>query len=301
MTVTTTPFSGPSNGTLLLADDRTLTYINGGTETSSDSFVYEVCDDGSPVECATATVSIAIADTAQVTVTLTGNGAGRVISDPGGIDCGEVCVASFPGGPVVLTPQAGAGSAFLGFSGDSDCTDGVLAATQDITCVARFDLVVASATLTVTLGVLSDPAGIVCPGDCSADYAIPSRVELFATADPGSTLAGWTGDADCLDGFVEVRADLTCTALFDLLPPPPASFTLHLDFQGGGVATVTSNPAGVRCEEDCDVDFPQGQTLTLFVRPVAGTFVSWGGDCHPRRRQDLHGHRGAVGPVRSRR
>jgi VCBS repeat-containing protein len=285
LAVTVTPVSGPSHGSLLLAADGNFSYAHDGSETSSDGFVYEVCDDGSPVECATATVSIAISDSAEVAVVLTGTGSGRVTSSPAGIDCGDTCTASFPGGPVTLTPEAAPGSAFFGFSGDADCTDGSLAAGADTTCVARFDLVAVTATLTVSLAgtgsgsVLSDPAGVACPGDCAADYAVPTRVELFATADPGSTLVGWTGDADCLDGFVEVRGAIGCTAVFDLLPPPPASFTLHLDFLGGGIATVTSNPAGVLCEEDCSVSIPQGQTLVLFVRPMEGTFVAWGGDC----------------------
>lgn len=285
LSVTTTPVSGPSHGTLTLAADGTFSYSHDDTESFSDSFVYEVCDDGSPVECDTATVAITITPSAQITVVLAGAGSGTVTSSPAGINCGAVCAATFAGGPVTLTPQADSGSVFAGFGGDADCADGTLSAAVDTLCTATFDLAAVTATVTITVAgtgsgtVLSEPAGIACPGVCAGTFAVPSRLELFESASSGSIFVGWSGDADCADGMLDVLADRSCTATFDLLPPPPASFTLTIDFQGGGLGTVTSNPAGVLCEEDCSVDFPQNQTVTLFVRPIEGTFVAWGGDC----------------------
>jgi len=56
--------SGPSNGTTSV-DPATgeITYTKSGDFNGSDSFVYEVCDDGTPLpaECATATVSVTVA------------------------------------------------------------------------------------------------------------------------------------------------------------------------------------------------------------------------------------------------
>ncbi len=60
LTVTTTPVSSPSHGSLTLNDDGTFSYTHDGSETTSDSFTYEVCDDGSPSECATAMVNITV-------------------------------------------------------------------------------------------------------------------------------------------------------------------------------------------------------------------------------------------------
>ena len=61
LTVTTTPTTAPTNGSVILSANGTFSYTHNGSETLTDSFVYEVCDNGSPVLCDTATVTIAIA------------------------------------------------------------------------------------------------------------------------------------------------------------------------------------------------------------------------------------------------
>jgi hypothetical protein len=283
--VTTTPVSGPLHGTLTLAADGTFTYLHDSTENFSDSFVYEVCDGGSPVLCATAAVTISIAPSSQLTVVLEGSGSGSVTSSPAGIDCGATCTATFAGGTVTLTPQADSGSVFAAFGGDADCADGSVAMTTDVTCTVRFELASASATVTVALAgtgsgrVASSPSGLSCPGVCTGSFAVPSRLELFTVADPGSIFVGWSGDPDCADGMLDLRGDTSCTATFDLIPPPPASYMLSLVFLGGGSSYVSSNPSGVLCESDCSVSFAQGQTVVLFARELAGTFAGWGGDC----------------------
>jgi len=58
LTVTTTPITLPANGALTLNDDGSYSYIHDGSPTTSDSFVYQVCDTG-PL-CDTATVYITI-------------------------------------------------------------------------------------------------------------------------------------------------------------------------------------------------------------------------------------------------
>ena len=59
LTVNTTPVTAPSNGTLTLNADGTFSYTHDGSETTSDSFSYQVCD-AAPVLCATATVTITV-------------------------------------------------------------------------------------------------------------------------------------------------------------------------------------------------------------------------------------------------
>jgi VCBS repeat-containing protein len=60
LSVTSTPVSGPASGTLSLSTDGTFSYTHDDSLTATDSFVYEVCDDGVPSECDTALVNITI-------------------------------------------------------------------------------------------------------------------------------------------------------------------------------------------------------------------------------------------------
>jgi hypothetical protein len=67
-----------------------------------------------------------------------------------------------------------------------------------------------------TGSVSSDPAGIVCGGDCSQSFDEGTTVTLTASPHPSSLFAAWSGDADCGDGVVTMDSDLSCTATFDL-------------------------------------------------------------------------------------
>ncbi|MBN1656880.1 MAG: tandem-95 repeat protein, partial [Anaerolineae bacterium] len=60
LALSTTPAVAPTHGSVTLDASGTFSYTHDGSETTADSFVYEVCDDGTPSECATATVSITV-------------------------------------------------------------------------------------------------------------------------------------------------------------------------------------------------------------------------------------------------
>ncbi|QIE59037.1 tandem-95 repeat protein [Rasiella rasia] len=60
--VAVSPSNGPNNGTVVLNADGTFTYTPGAGFEGTDSFVYEIFDNGSPVATDVATVYISIAD-----------------------------------------------------------------------------------------------------------------------------------------------------------------------------------------------------------------------------------------------
>jgi hypothetical protein len=79
----------------------------------------------------------------DLTLDKAGTGTGTVTSDPPGIDCGTACATdtgTFETGRVVtLTPNAAPGSTFLGWSGDPDCANGVIAMDAAKSCTATFE------------------------------------------------------------------------------------------------------------------------------------------------------------------
>ncbi len=69
-----------------------------------------------------------------------GVGTGTVTSSPAGIACGTDCFASFADGVnATLTATADMGFYFTGWSGDADCSDGVVLMSQNRSCTAQFE------------------------------------------------------------------------------------------------------------------------------------------------------------------
>jgi hypothetical protein len=80
-----------------------------------------------------------------LTINKIGTGSGTVTSSSGGIDCGSVCSASLNSGTVVtLTPIPAAGSTFVRWSDNTDCSDGTVTVNVSKTCTATFNTVTAS-------------------------------------------------------------------------------------------------------------------------------------------------------------
>ncbi|RJR18000.1 MAG: hypothetical protein C4581_06980 [Nitrospiraceae bacterium] len=151
-----------------------------------------------------------------------GAGAGTVNSSPAGIDCGVDCSEDYAYGTVVtLTATPDTGSIFTGWSGDGDCSEGIVTSDSHKMCMATFNLesysLIISTTGTGTGTVTSSPLGIECGMDCSQDYAFGTVVTLAANPDTGSIFTGWSGDPDCSDGVVTIDAAKACTATFVLL------------------------------------------------------------------------------------
>lgn len=63
-------------------------------------------------------------------------------------------------------------------------------------------------------GTVTGP-GINCGSDCSEPFAAGIQVVLTPAASSGFVFAGWSGDADCFDGIVDIAGATTCIAHFN--------------------------------------------------------------------------------------
>lgn len=217
-----------------------------------------------------------------LTVTLSGDGEGSVISNPAGINCGTACDKLYDGGTtVILTATANAGSLFTGWSGDCNGTGTCSIAidqTNEVTATFAnnlFPLVVALAG-DGEGSVISDPDGINCGTACDEFYLGGTTVDLTPTASAGSLFTGWDGDCTgtgpCTVTITETNR---VTATF-----ANNRFLLEVALAGDGSGSVLSNPAGINCGTACDELYDGGATIELTATPNPGSlFTGWSGDC----------------------
>ncbi len=105
---------------------------------------------GGDPDCSDGVVTMSAAKTCTATFTLNqytlevtkdGRGSGTVTSIPAGIACGDDCTQDYNFNTSVhLAAAASTGSIFGGWSGDPDCSDGVVILSANKTCTATFNL-----------------------------------------------------------------------------------------------------------------------------------------------------------------
>lgn len=200
-------------------------------------------------------------DITERALTINTTGAGTGVVTP------SVGVHTYTFGTVItLQATPNAGSFFGGWGGDLDCGDGVVTLLTDTACTATFTLEPVT-TYTLTVGVAGTGSGVVTPTVGTHPYVSGTVVALSATANPGSTFAGWGGDADCADGVVTMNSSKTCTATFTL-----NAYTLTVATAGTGSGVVTPT-VGV-------YTYTHGTVMTLTASANSGsTFAGWSGDC----------------------
>jgi hypothetical protein len=156
-------------------------------------------------------------------VTTVGTGKGKVTSRPAGINCSTSCAADFArGASVTLTAAPASGSVFSGWTGDPDCSDGVVTMDSSKSCTATFTIKRYSLNLVFkgngTGRVTGSPGTIDCARDCSTSFSARTRVTLRTFPTPGSVFVGWSGDPGCSNGVVVTSESMSCIATFEKRP-----------------------------------------------------------------------------------
>ena len=125
--------------------------------------------------------------------------------------------------------------------------------------------------------VTSTPAGINCPGTCSASFSPGTTVVLTATPAAKTSFDGWSGA--CF-GTEPCTLTLNANAFVNASFTGPPPVRLSISFAGRGTGLVTSNPAGISCPKHCSGHFPTGSQVKLTAAPGTGfAFGGWSGAC----------------------
>ena len=123
--------------------------------------------------------------------------------------------------------------------------------------------------------VTSHPAGIHCPGTCTASFPLNTQVQLTATPGNDYFFEGWGGSCS---------GSNACSLTMTVPEQVSATFILGerltVATSGSGTGTVTSSPAGISCPATCSATFPQDTQVTLTATPGTNdVFSSWSGAC----------------------
>ncbi|WP_435264335.1 tandem-95 repeat protein [Tenacibaculum sp. nBUS_03] len=268
-TVTTTPVTGPSNGTLIINSDGTFVYTPTTGYSGTDSFVYEVCDNGTPVVCDKATVYLtvnpvnttdAVVDIANTYVdeSVSGNvltndedleGNTQTVSSNTNPSNGTVTISS--NGEYTYTPNAG-------FTGEDTFTYTVCDNGSPQACD----------TTTVTIEVIPETSVGVNDGP-------------IANNDTGNTEVGIAVSGNLISNDFDPNGDPLTINTTPVTNPSNGTVTINAD----GTYTYTPNPGFTGEDtfeyEVCDNGSPalcSTAVVTITVSPVDGTNDSYAHD-----------------------
>lgn len=222
----------------------------------------------------------------QLTVTGPTASTGSVTSTPGGITCPGTCSASFPSNSqVTLTEKPAANNFFSGWSGGncsgtaSTCTLTLTAATSVSAAFNGGDSLTVAVSGTGT--VMSNPAGISCPGTCTANFGTNTKIMLTEAPGSGQYFSGWSG-SNC--SGTATMCTVTLAANSNVSATFATGVPVTVALAGAGTGTVTSQPAGISCSattpNTCTASFAPSTQVMLSETPMSGdTFAGWSGAC----------------------
>ncbi len=127
--------------------------------------------------------------------------------------------------------------------------------------------------------VVSQPEGLNCSANCSAEFAGGTQVTLTSSPSAGSAFTGWSGACS--------GAATTCTVSLDQAQSVTATFTrsqgsssYSMTVSVSGNGKIASQPSGIDCGSLCNATFASATRVTLTATPSTGqAFTRWTGDC----------------------
>lgn len=125
--------------------------------------------------------------------------------------------------------------------------------------------------------VRSSPAGLYCPGTCTAEFLRGTEVTLTARPAEGAGFSRW----DSKPQVCPEPTNAVCTFTLGDSRSVHAFFkaralTVRVSRQGPG--RVTSSPAGISCPDTCEARFPRATKVVLTATPASNAvFRRWSG------------------------
>jgi hypothetical protein len=117
--------------------------------------------------------------------------------------------------------------------------------------------------------------GVPCNGSCAGNHPEGTAIVLYASASPGSSFVGWSGDCTGTGNCnLTMDAEKTVTATFSDTNPGPHTLTVSVD--GNGTVTAPQ----ISCPGDCSETYPNSTVVDLVATPAPGwRFSWWSGAC----------------------
>ncbi|MEW6001249.1 MAG: choice-of-anchor D domain-containing protein [Nitrospirota bacterium] len=204
-------------------------------------------------------------------------GNGTVTSNPAGINCGSSCSSLFDKGTIItLTAISGIDSAFTGWSGGGCSGNGTcsISLNADTLVTAAFTLKTYTITATAGTGGSISPSGSVTVNHgANQTFTITSSTahsiaDVIVDGRSVGIVSSYT--------FNKVNRNHIITASFTT-----NGITLSVIKGGPGSGTVTSEPIGINCGNDCSESYTSGTLVKLTAIPATGsTFGGWSGACN---------------------